>query len=61
MPTISRKIEISNPAKIGENQELNVFPVIKYARKIRLSVINASFVILFYVGFYKQLINYLTL
>ena len=57
MHTISRKIEISNPAKIGENQELNVFPVIKYAREIRLSVINASFVILFYVGFYNRMIN----
>ena len=61
MPTISRNKEIRNPAKIGENQALNVFPIIKYAREIRLSVINASFVILFYVGFYKQLINYLTL
>ena len=61
MPTISRKIEISNPAKIGENQALNVFPVIKYAREIRLSVINASFVKLFYVGFYNRMINYLTL
>jgi len=61
MPTISRKKEINNPAKIGENQELNVFLVIKYAREIRLSVINASFVILFYVGFYNRMINYLTL
>jgi len=61
MPTKSRNKEIRNPAKIGENQELNVFPVIKYARKIRLSVINASFVILFYVGFYNRMINYLTL
>ena len=25
MPTISRNKEIRNPAKIGENQELNVF------------------------------------
>ena len=61
MPTISRNKEIRNPAKIGENQELNVFPVIKYAREIRLSVIYASFVILFYVGFYNRMINYLTL
>ena len=61
MPTISRNKEIRNPAKIGENQELNVFPIIRYAREMRLSAIYASFVILFYVGFYKQLINYLTL
>ena len=61
MPTIRRNKEIRNPAKIGESQELNVFPVIKYARRIRLSVINASFVILFYVGFYNRMINYLTL
>ena len=61
MPTISRKKVIKNPAKIGENQELNVLPIIRYAREIRLSAIYTSFVILFYVGFYKQLINYLTL
>ena len=61
MPTISRNKEIRNPAKIGENQELNVFPIIRYVREIRLSVINASFVILFYVGFYNRMINYLTL
>ena len=61
MPTISRNKEIRNPAKIGENQELNVFQIIRYAREIRLSVINASFVILFYVGFYNRMINYLTL
>ena len=61
MPTISRKKVIKNPAKIGENQALNVFPIIRYARKMRLSAIYTSFVILFYVGFYKQLINYLTL
>ncbi len=61
MPTIIRKKVIKNPAKIGENKELNVFPIIKYAREIRLSAIYTSFVILFYVGFYKQLINYLTL
>ena len=61
MPTISRNKEIRNPAKIGESQELNVFPIIRYAREIRLSVINASFVILFYVGFYNRMINYLTL
>lgn len=61
MPTISRNKEIRNPAKIGENQELNVFPIIRYVREIRLSVINASFVILFYVGFYNLMINYLTL
>ena len=60
MPTISRKKVIKNPAKIGENQELNVLPIIRYAREIRLSAIYTSFVILFYVGFYKQLINYLT-
>ena len=61
MPTIRRNKEIRNPAKIGENQELNVFQIIRYAREIRLSVINASFVILFYVGFYNRMINYLTL
>ena len=61
MPTISRKKVIKNPAKIGENQELNVLPIIRYAREMRLSAIYTSFVILFYVGFYKQLINYLTL
>ena len=61
MPTIRRNKEIRNPAKIGESQELNVFPIIRYAREIRLSVINARFVILFYVGFYNRMINYLTL
>ena len=61
MPTISRNKEIRNPAKIGENQELNVFPIIRYAREMRLRAIYTSFVILFYEGFYKQLINYLTL
>ena len=61
MPTIRRNKEIRNPAKIGESQELNVFPINRYAREIRISVINASFVILFYVGFYNRMINYLTL
>ena len=57
MPTISRNKEIRDPAKIGENQELNVFPIIKYAREIRLNAINASFFILIYVGFYTRMIN----
>ena len=61
MPTISRNKEIRNPTKIGENQELNVFPIIRYAREMRLSVIYTSFFILFYVGFYKRMIIYLTL